>query len=105
MCPGCARPQFPAAACVACGAALPEAAAVEAASGQAEPSARDRILQAFEPHLEASLGGGRTLLLSERRLEWKPAKDDPGHQVELGSLESVGLGVRPIWEALLLIPL
>jgi hypothetical protein len=61
-------------------------------------------LAAFEPHLEASLGTGRVLKLSQRRLELEePGR--PARTLELKSLASASLIRRPIWEALLFAPL
>jgi hypothetical protein len=62
-------------------------------------SARDRLLDAHEPFLEASLGRGRLLLLSEKRIEWVV----PGARVatELSKLKGVRLAKRPPFEALM----
>jgi hypothetical protein len=98
MCPACGRPQFPAAVCMACGQALPAPDVVSPT-----PTARERVMQAFEPYLEASLPGDRQVLLSERRLEWKDANGSV--QWEVTNLQSISLQARPIWEALLFSPL
>jgi hypothetical protein len=51
--------------------------------------------------MECDLGLGRKLLLSARRLEWRPRS---GQQltIELRQLESASLERRPIWESLLI---
>ncbi len=92
MCAQCGRPQKPAPACTACGAALPEPPV------RAPRSGRDQLLEAYSPFLEGDLGGGRKLLLSERRLEWT---GKPPLAVELSELRAARLGARPAWEALL----
>jgi hypothetical protein len=101
MCPACGRPQFPAPACVGCGAALPSAEA----SPVRPAGDRDRLLAQYQPFLEATLGRGRTALLSDRRFEWKETPDAPPIQIELARVSQVRLDVRPIWEALMFTPL
>ncbi len=90
MCPQCGRPQRSAAACVNCGAALPTAT-------DAPRSARDALLDAYSPFLEGDVGGGRKLLLSEKRLEWT---GEPSLRVDLSDLTRVQLTARPVYEAL-----
>ena len=95
MCGSCGRPQrHPGAqeiACPSCGAALPAPVAV------APPTPRDHLINAYQPHLEADLGGGKGILLSERRLELHGDGPKPT-VVELSKLASARLGSRPVWE-------
>jgi hypothetical protein len=105
MCPFCGRPQFPAAACVACHQPLPAAPPPGAAAPTSPPpSGRDKLLEAYEPYLEADLGEGKTLLLSQKRAEWKRGEREVV-KVDLSSVAVVALRSRPIWEALLFVPL
>jgi hypothetical protein len=94
MCAQCGRPQRAATErCIACGAALPEVPARNVAK---DP--RAKLLDAFEPFLEGDLGGGRKVLLSEKRLEWTGKQSG---NVELAALGAVRLSARPVFEALI----
>src|SRR6266851_4582866 len=64
------------------------------------PAERDQVLDAYQPFLEADIGLGRRVLLSSRRLEWRPGKGRPPLQVDVPDLESVVLSTRPVWESL-----
>lgn len=95
MCAACGRPQFPTQPdCVACGAKLPEA------PQPAPRTARDALLECYEPILEADFGRGRVLMVSEKQLEWRVQ----GGRVllaELAQIEWVRLRTRPVWEVLI----
>lgn len=98
LCPACGRPQFPTQPqCVGCGAALPD----KPATGPEIKAGRDKILDAYEPFLEASFGRGKRLLLSVKRLEWHPGLAPPV-KVELAELTFASLERRPAYEALLI---
>jgi len=105
MCPACGRPQFAAARCVACGGELPESLAPPTENPAANrANGRDQLLQAFDPYLEASLGNGKVLKLSQRRAEWADGQK-PVRQLDLRQVSHVTLVRRPVWEALLFLPL
>lgn len=97
MCTQCHRPQFATGRpCVACGAVLPEApVSKEALKG------REALLDQYDPFLEASVGAGRVILLSERRLEIRLPRRAPAVN-ELSELKRVTLRRRPAWEGLLI---
>ncbi|MFZ5468208.1 MAG: hypothetical protein ACOZIN_02125 [Myxococcota bacterium] len=96
MCSQCGRPQLAAKkTCAGCGAQLPQTPEMPQL-----PSPRDKLLDAFQPFLELSLGGGRRLLLSDRRLEWYPPSGK-GLSFELGNVRQVRFRQRPAFEALL----
>jgi hypothetical protein len=100
MCTQCGRPQFAGEGlCIACGAKLPQTPVTKAELGQAQ-TARERLLDAYDPFLEVNLGSGRRLLLSQRRLEWHPALPKEPVLVDLKELELVRLRFRPVWESL-----
>src|SRR5262249_19693028 len=65
-------------------------------------SARDRLLQAYQPFVEADLGRGQMLRLSQRRLEWIPDAHRRPLIIPVAQLRSLSLSQRPIWEALVL---
>lgn len=96
MCTQCGRPQLARGQpCIACGAPL---------APPVEPrplNARDRLLDDYAPAMECDLGMGRKLLLSARRLEWRP-RSGRGLSIELKQLESAFLETRPVWESLFL---
>lgn len=99
MCESCGRPQFPRkGGCVQCGAPLPDHP-----TGLKRPATpKEKLFDAFEPFLEGDFGGAGTVLLSQRRLEWKPP---PGSREEkktytLVDVDQVELQRRPAWEAL-----
>lgn len=97
MCAECGRPQFATqATCVACGAALPDTPVPK----EELASARDRLLQSYEPYLEGSLGRGRRLLLSDKRLEWHGGGGQSA-VLELSELKRVRVDARPVFESLL----
>jgi hypothetical protein len=97
MCEACGRPQFLAQpTCVACGAKLPDAPA----SGREIKSARERLLDGYQPYIEAHLGRGRLLLLSEKQLEWRVGATRP-LVADLTGIAAVSLRKRRVWEALL----
>src|SRR5258708_15093364 len=93
FCPQCGRPQHARESCVACGALLPSPPSKRPAAG------RDRILEAYQPFLEADLGLQRRILLSAKRLEWHPRSGDPVI-AEVAQIERVRLASRPVWESL-----
>jgi hypothetical protein len=100
MCEACGRPQFPRkGGCVQCGAPLPDHP-----TGVNRPSTpKEKLFDAFEPFLEGDLGRAGTMLLSQRRLEWKPpagSREEP-KAFGLVDLERVELQRRPAWEALI----
>ncbi|HEX4620635.1 MAG TPA: hypothetical protein VH208_03625 [Myxococcaceae bacterium] len=97
VCEACGRPQFlTQPSCVGCGAKLPEAPA----TGQQIKSARDRLIDGYQPYIEADFGRGRLLLLSEKQLEWRVGAARP-LVAELTGIEAVSLHKRRVWEALL----
>lgn len=95
MCAACGRPQFAGEgkACTACGAVLPEAPMAAGAGG------RERLIQQYQPFLEATVGPGRRLLLSAKALEWHDGKR-PAYSIPLSKLAAVELSRRPVFEAL-----
>ncbi|MGQ0504642.1 MAG: hypothetical protein ACT4TC_04925 [Myxococcaceae bacterium] len=91
ICVQCGRPQKASGgSCAHCGTALP---------ATRERSARDQLVDAFTPSFETELGGGRKLLLSEKRLEWVAPVG--GFTVNLSELDSVRLAQRPVYESLI----
>ena len=97
MCSQCGRPQFAnQATCVSCGAVLPEAPATK----EELKSARDRLLEAHQPFLEANLGRGQRISLSEKQLEWHGAP--AATSFALPDIQRAALFARPVWEALLI---
>ncbi|MBI3184916.1 MAG: hypothetical protein HYZ28_22480 [Myxococcales bacterium] len=97
MCKQCHRPQFTAGrTCVSCGAVLPEVPA----SGEEVKGARERLIEADQPLLEATLGRGRRILISDRQLLWHPGFGEPV-RIELSKLKEVRLERRPAYEALI----
>jgi hypothetical protein len=95
VCSACGRPQFPSgAACVVCGAALPEVLE------PAPKSARDQLLGQYEPFLEADFGRGHVFLLSPKQLEWR-VSGARRLAADLAQVATVQLRTRPVWEALL----
>ncbi len=97
MCAACHRPQLSTQKrCVHCGADLPDAPVAK----EQLRSARDALLASYEPYLEATLGGGRRILLSERRLEWC-AGPNATIAFDLPRIRKVRLTARPVWEALI----
>jgi hypothetical protein len=98
MCSQCARPQFATqATCVSCGAVLPEAPVAK----EELKSARERLLEAHQPFLEATLGRGQRLTLSEKKLEWHPGVGN-AQAFPLEELKGARLHRRPVFEALIL---
>ena len=67
-----------------------------------DQSARDRLLEAYQPFLEADLGRGHLLRLSQRRLEWIPGAHRKTMMIPVAELRFFYLAQRPIWEALVL---
>lgn len=98
MCAACGRPQAQAEKCVQCGQPLPPPIVGSAAEAK---DARDQVFDNHLPFLEATLGAGRTLKLSRRRLEWIAGKGARPVQLEVGELATATLKARPIYEALL----
>jgi len=97
ICEACHRPQFAnQASCVGCGAALP---AVAATPGQLK-SAREKLIEAYEPFLEAHFGRGRLLLLSEKQLEWHH-RGGRALVANLAEIDSIRVEKRRVWETLL----
>ena len=64
-------------------------------------SSRDRLLEAYQPFVQADLGRGHLLRLSQRRLEWIPGHRKPMF-IPVAELRFFCLAERPIWEALVL---
>ena len=64
-------------------------------------SARDRLLEAYQPFVQADLGRGHLLRLSQRRLEWIPGHRKP-MIIPVAELRVFYLAQRPIWEAMVL---
>jgi hypothetical protein len=99
MCEACGRPQFPRkGGCVQCGAPLPDHP-----TGLKRPSTpKEKLFDAFEPFLEGDFGRAGVMLLSQRRLEWKPAAGSREERktYALVDLDMVKLERRPAWEAL-----
>jgi hypothetical protein len=99
MCEACGRPQFPRqGGCVQCGAPLPDHP-----TGLKPPQTpRDKLFDSMEPFLEGDLGRAGTVLLSQRRLEWKPphGSREEGRTYALVDVDHVELQRRPAWEAL-----
>jgi hypothetical protein len=100
MCEACGRPQFPRkGGCVQCGAPLPDHP-----TGLKRPATpKEKLFDAFEPFLEGDFGRAGTMLLSQRRLEWKPPAGSSEEPKAFGlvDLERVELQRRPAWEALI----
>ncbi len=71
-----------------------------AASSQ-DRIARDRLLDSYQPFLEADLGRGHLIRLSQRRLEWVGGRRGKPLIVRIEDLRCVSLAERPVWEALL----
>ncbi len=71
-----------------------------AASSQ-DRIARDRLLDCYRPFLEADLGRGHLIRLSQRRLEWVGGRGGEPLIVKIEDLRCVSLAERPAWEALL----
>lgn len=93
MCTGCGRPQAAGQAlCVACGAPLPDAPMPAKSSPEA-------------PFLLLDLGGGRMVAGVDQRLSYRADATVQPTTVELGTLQTVGLGRRLFLEALAIIPL
>jgi hypothetical protein len=63
-------------------------------------ASRNSVLQAYQPFLEADLGLRRRILLSSKRLEWRPRSGSPVI-VEVAQIESVSLLSRRVWESLI----
>jgi hypothetical protein len=93
ICGQCGRPQHAGETCAFCGARLPPPFTHGPASG------RDRVLQAYQPFLEADLGLAKRIRLSARRLEWYPRSGQPVI-AKVEQLERVSLFSRPVWESL-----
>jgi hypothetical protein len=97
ICEACGRPQFLTQPhCVACGAKLPETAATRPQI----KSARERLIDAYQPYIEADFGRGRLLLLSEKQLEWRVGEARP-LVADLAGIQAVSLHKRRVWEAFL----
>lgn len=97
MCEACGRPQFATQpTCVACGAKLPDVPATKAQL----KSAREQVLDSYEPFLEADFGRGRLLLLSEKQLQWRAGAAAPW-VADLAKVDTMGLRKRPVWETAL----
>ena len=62
-------------------------------------TAREKLIEADVPLLEADLGGGRELSLSERMLGWRVGEGSPAF-FRLAEVGRVRLARRPVWEAL-----
>jgi hypothetical protein len=92
VCPQCGRRQQMRESCSKCGAHL------SPISGQ-DPTGRDSVLQAYQPFLEGDLGLERRILLSAKRLEWRPRRGEPVI-AEVQQIEWVRLLSRPVWESL-----
>jgi hypothetical protein len=96
MCAECSRPQFATQkTCVSCGAVLPDAPMPR----EELKSVRDRIIEAQTPFLEATLGRGQRLCLSEKQLEWHGAPSKA--YFALPDLKGAKLQARPVWETLI----
>jgi len=99
MCQSCGRPQFPRkAGCLQCGARLPEQP-----TGVKRPATpKEQLFDALEPFLEGDFGRAGTVLLSQRRLEWKPppGSSEAKRAFALVDVDAVELQRRPAWEAL-----
>ncbi len=93
VCGQCGRPQHAGEACIACGARMPPPFI------QSPSPARDRLLQAYQPFLEADLGLARRICLSARRFEWYPRSGEPVI-APVEQIERVSLFTRPVWESL-----
>jgi hypothetical protein len=59
------------------------------------------MLDSYQPFLEADLGRGHLIRLSQRRLEWVGGRGGESRIVKIEDLRSVSLAERPVWEALL----
>src|SRR5712664_1600123 len=92
VCSQCGRRQQMRESCSKCGARL------SPISGQ-DPTGRDSVLQAYQPFLEGDLGLERRILLSAKRLEWRPQRGEPVI-AEVEQIEWVRLLRRPVWESI-----
>jgi hypothetical protein len=63
--------------------------------------ARDRLLDSYQPFLQADLGRGHLIRLSQRRLEWVGGRRGKPLIVRIEDLRCVSLAERPVWEAVL----
>src|ERR1700736_765039 len=93
VCGQCGRPQHAGESCIACGARLPPPFT------QSPVLPRDRVLQAYQPFLEADLGLARRIRLSARRFEWYPRSGEPVI-APVEQIERLSLFSRPVWESL-----
>jgi hypothetical protein len=97
ICEVCHRPQFAAQnICIVCGATLPAEPAPQA------QSARDRLIESYQPFFEGDFGGGHVLLLSQRDLQWRTPRQRDAFRLELPAIARVELRRRPMWESLLI---
>lgn len=95
MCTRCGRPQLAKGThCIHC------LAEFQGVVEREKLTERDRVLEAYEPFLEADIGLGRRVLLSFKRLEWRPGEGRPPLLVDIADLKSVALSTRPVWESL-----
>jgi hypothetical protein len=59
------------------------------------------LLDSYQPFLEADLGRGHLIRLSQRRLEWVGGSRGKPLNLRIEDLGCVSLAERPAWEALL----
>jgi hypothetical protein len=59
------------------------------------------MLDSYQPFVEADLGRGHLIRLSQRRLEWVGGRRGEPMIVKIEDLRGVSLAERPVWEALL----
>lgn len=59
------------------------------------------MLDSYQPFVEADLGRGRLIRLSQRRLEWVGGRSGEPLIVKIEDLRSASLAERPVWETLL----
>lgn len=71
------------------------------AAGPQDRIARERLLDSYQPFLEADLGRGHVIRLSRRRLEWVGGPGSTPLIFKLHDLSGVSLAERPVWESLL----